>query len=161
MLPYNFLSIATLSLVGLAVALISQHGFDMRPCAWCVFQRLLLIAIFVWAVLGQLSMRYQIKPLRFLSRLLIILTAGGGIIAAWYQHTVASQLFSCDKSFADEVMTQSGLESGIPWLFGIYATCMDASVSLFGLSYALWALLFFVLIGLIAALPLVNLKRQQ
>ena len=37
-------------------------------------------------------------------------------------------------------MTQSGLESQFPSLFGIYATCMDARVELLGVEYALWGM---------------------
>ncbi|WP_353171997.1 disulfide bond formation protein B, partial [Paracandidimonas soli] len=46
--------IALLCICAVLVALISQHVFDMRPCAWCVFQRLiyLLIAVLCWGALA-------------------------------------------------------------------------------------------------------------
>ena len=37
--------IALASLGAVAIALVSQHVFDMRPCAWCVFQRLIFLVI--------------------------------------------------------------------------------------------------------------------
>ncbi|MGA0584599.1 MAG: disulfide bond formation protein B, partial [Castellaniella sp.] len=70
--------------------------------------------------------------------------AVGGIAAAWYQHSVASQLFSCAQTFADRFVSASGLDAALPWLFGIYASCMDARVDLLGVEYALWGLALFV-----------------
>lgn len=156
----GFLYIAILSALALGVALISQHSFALRPCAWCVFQRLLLIALFGFSMIGHLGMRYKITALRLIARMAVIATAWGGIMAAWYQHSVAAKLFSCDMTFADEVMIKSGLESALPWLFGIYATCMEASADVLGVPYAIWALLFFMLVALISVLPLVNLRSQ-
>ena len=34
------------------IALISQHAFDMPPCAWCVMQRLIYLVIGVVALVG-------------------------------------------------------------------------------------------------------------
>lgn len=47
-------------------------------------------------------------------------------------------------------MVASGLDAGLPWLFGIYATCADARVNLLGMEYALWSLGLFVLVGIAA-----------
>ncbi len=157
---YDFIFIAVLSAIGLGVALVSQHFFDLKPCAWCVFQRLLLILLLCSALIGHLARHYQKSIIAIFARLVIMVTAWGGVLAAWYQHSVAAKLFSCDMSFADKVMIQSGLESALPWLFGIYASCMEASISVLGISYAVWALLFFAFIALLAVLPLINLKPQ-
>ena len=157
----SFLYCAILSALALGVALLSQHAFALRPCAWCVLQRLVLIAIIIFSIIGHLGVRYQHSALRLGAGVAVIATAWGGAIAAWYQHTVAAKLFSCDMTFADTVMTQSGLESALPWLFGIYATCMEASVTMLGVPYAIWALIFFVLIALISVLPLTNLGSQR
>ena len=62
------------------------------------------------------------------------------MVAAWYQYSVAAKMLSCDQTFADRFMTGIGLDGGVPWLFGIYATCMDAMVSVLGIEYALWSL---------------------
>lgn len=75
-----------------------------------------------------------------------------GIAAAWYQYTVAAKMLSCDQTFADRFMTGIGLDGGVPWLFGIYATCMDAVVPVLGIEYALWSLALFVIL-LFMALP--------
>src|SRR5690606_41425877 len=69
-----------------------------------------------------------------------------GIAAAWYQYDVAAHMFSCDLTFAEQFISASGLDAAVPWLFGIFATCMDAMVEVLGVEYALWSLALFVLL---------------
>ncbi|NLA52286.1 MAG: disulfide bond formation protein B [Alcaligenaceae bacterium] len=144
--------IALICLGSVTFALFSQHVLGMLPCAWCVFQRLIFILIAVVCLLVNFSSSviYQ--------KVLTLVAAGlsaGGVVAAWYQYSVASVSFSCDMTFADVFMSrQTGLDAAVPWLFGIYATCMDAAVDLFGVEYALWALLLFAAIAIILVLSL-------
>lgn len=144
-------SIALLCVAAVGLALVSQHAFDMPPCAWCVFQRLifLVIAAVCWA--GVLTSRVAPMASR-IAGALALAGAIGGIVAGWYQHTVAAQMFSCDRTFADRFMVDSGLDAGIPWLFGIFATCMDARVELLGVEYVLWAMALFALVGVLGAI---------
>ncbi|MGB3435148.1 disulfide bond formation protein B [Achromobacter sp.] len=133
------------------LALVSQHVFDMPPCAWCVMQRL------IYLVIGAIALVGGFGGGRALTRLCGALTALlslSGIAAAWYQYSVAANMLSCDQTFADRFMTGIGLESAVPWLFGIFATCMDAKVPVLGIEYALWSLALFVVIFFMA-LPVV------
>ena len=150
--------IALLCVAALAVALISQHVFDMRPCAWCVLQRLIFAVIALVCWLGILIGRLAPIVQRCAAGLVVALGIGG-VTAAWYQYTVAAKLFSCDLTFADRFMVQSGLDAGIPWLFGIFASCMDARVSLLGIEYALWSMALFVLVALLALAALLQRAR--
>ena len=147
---------ALLCVAAVAAALASQHLFDMPPCAWCVFQRLLFLAIAAACWLGVLLGR--VSPLApRLAGIAATLIAIGGLVAGWYQHTVAAQMFSCDRTFADRFMVDSGLDAGVPWLFGIFASCMDAQVKLLGIEYVFWAMALFALVG---ALGLVTALRR-
>jgi len=149
--------VAVLSLGALIIALFSQHMLNMRPCAWCVFQRLLLIGITVFAAVG-----YFFSNSRFItipSTLLFTSLALAGALAAWYQYSVAAQQFSCAQTFADKFMSSTGLDAALPWLFGIYATCMDARVDLLGIEYAIWALMLFIIIATIGMFALFNATR--
>jgi disulfide bond formation protein DsbB len=141
--------IALFSFGAVAVALVSQYGFDMQPCAWCVFQRLLYLVIGVVALIGTF-----IGPVSgFIARLAALLTgllSAGGIAAAWYQYSVASNMASCAQTFADKFMSAAGLDGSVPWLFGIYATCAEAKVKVLGVEYALWSLALFVVILLVS-----------
>jgi disulfide bond formation protein DsbB len=151
-------AIALLCVAALIVALVSQHVFDMQPCAWCVLQRLIFLAIAVVCWLGVAAGRVA-PALRRIAALAVALLGVGGVAAAWYQYTVAAQQFSCDMTFADRFMVASGLDAGIPWLFGIFASCMDARVDFLGLEYALWGMGLFALIVIVAAAAVIQRER--
>jgi len=133
-----------LSIGALLVALISQHLFDMYPCAWCVLQRLIFVVIAALALLGMIG--FKVRWFRRLILLLMVTASAAGAWAAWHQITVAAKLFSCDQTLADQIISGSGLDAALPWLFGVYATCMDASVSILGMDYAAWALTLFAIL---------------
>jgi len=143
--------IALFCFAAVGLALVSQHVFDMPPCAWCVMQRLIYLVIGVIALIGGFGGG---RALTRLCGALTALLSLSGIAAAWYQYSVAANMLSCDQTFADRFMTGIGLESAVPWLFGIYATCMDAKVPVLGIEYALWSLTLFVIIFFMA-LPVV------
>jgi disulfide bond formation protein DsbB len=140
-------SIILLSLAAVAAALFTQHGMDMMPCAWCVLQRLIFVAMAAAALLGLLL------PGRLGTRIgamLALLLAGCGIAAALWLHFVASASTSCAMSLADRVMGATGLDSRWPEVFAAYASCGDAKVTLLGLAYEFWSLGLFALLGLMA-----------
>ncbi|MBO9357156.1 disulfide bond formation protein B [Bordetella petrii] len=144
------LLIAVLCFAAVGLALVSQHVFQMPPCAWCVLQRLIYLAIGVVALAGACA-----GAIARACAAVCALLGVGGIAAAWYQYDVAAQMFSCDQTFADRFMSGSGLDGAVPWLFGIYATCMDASVEVLGVEYVIWSLALFgvlVILALRAAL---------
>lgn len=144
--------IAAICLSSVAFALFSQHVLGMLPCAWCVFQRLIFIVIALVCLLVNLSSSQLYQ--KFLTLIAAVLSIGGAI-SAWYQFSVASESFSCDLTFADIFMSrQTGLDEALPWLFGIYATCMDAAVELFGVEYSMWALLLFVVLAVVLIISL-------
>jgi disulfide bond formation protein DsbB len=149
--------ISILSFSSVVIALVSQYVFEMLPCAWCVFQRLLYLLIGLFAL--WLSF---VKPTRVrmaLGSASIVAITIMGVISAWYQEKVAANTFSCAQTLADQIMKKSGLDNAAPWLFGIYASCMDARVKLFGIEYAWWSLAMFILIGITALVILKRLLR--
>ena len=149
--------VAMLSFSSVAVALISQYVFDMQPCAWCVFQRLLYLVIGAVALLLTV-----VTPTRLrlaIGSASILAASIAGVTSAWYQEKVAANNFSCAQTFADQIMTKSGLDAAVPWLFGIYASCMDARVKLLGIEYAWWSLAMFTLLGIVALIALKKLAR--
>jgi disulfide bond formation protein DsbB len=138
--------IAFLALGAVGVALVSQYAFDMQPCAWCVLQRLIYLVIAAICLLAA----WAPPVLRRAGALLALLLAAGGVAAAYYQYTVASKLLSCDQTFADKFISATGLDGALPSVFGIYATCMDAVVKVLGVEYALWSLVLFAILLLLA-----------
>jgi len=149
--------LAWICLLAVIVALVSQYWFDMAPCAWCVFQRLLYLGIALVCWLGLLLGRLlNCGRTRRAACAVAALLALGGVLAAWYQHTVAANMFSCAQTFADRFMVSSGLDASFPALFGIFATCMDARVQVLGVEYAIWSLMLFALLTLLAVKGLLS-----
>ena len=149
--------IALLCLVALGLALVSQHIFNMPPCAWCVLQRLILLVTAVICLLGNVLPGAAKRVVAALAAALSI----AGLVAAWYQYTVASEMVSCDRTFADIFMSKTtGLDGMAPWLFGIYATCMDAKVTVLGVEYVLWAMVLFVVLLIISCYALIGRTRR-
>ena len=145
-----FAIISILSIGGVLAALVSQHVFGMAPCAWCVFQRVIYLAIGLVCGLAAWHRPNHSLSIRLYASMTTALAAAG-IASAIYQKNVAAKMFSCDQTLADRWMTQSGLESALPWLFGIYANCMDAVVYLMGIEYAVWSAMLFAVIALLGA----------
>ncbi|MBC7204229.1 MAG: disulfide bond formation protein B [Pusillimonas sp.] len=141
-------TIALVCIAAVGIALVSQHVFDMQPCAWCVLQRLIYIVIAIVCWLGVLVLRPGLGH-RIAGGVSLVLSLSG-VMAAWYQYNVAAQMFSCAQTFADRFMVASGLDAGLPWLFGIYATCMDARVNLVGVEYALWSMGLFAVVAFLS-----------
>jgi disulfide bond formation protein DsbB len=149
--------VAFASLLAVAIALVSQHFYDMPPCAYCVFQRVVYLAIAASAVVALLLRR--VRPAQMVFTLLAFVFSLIGMWAAWYQHTVAQHMLSCDRTFADRFMTQSGLEAALPNLFGIFASCMDAAVDVFGVKYEIWSLALFAVLGVVSLMALIRQAR--
>lgn len=146
--------IAALCILAVCFALYSQHYLGMRPCAWCVLQRLILIVIAIISLLA--SSKVLNNKIKQILTVLAGIASIAGIVAAWYQYSVAAQMFSCAQTFADKFITASGLDVAMPWLFGVYATCMDARVSLLGIEYAIWGLILFVTCTLLVILSIIR-----
>lgn len=144
--------IAILSLGAVGLALVSQYVFDMQPCAWCVLQRLIYLVIGLVCLLGALGGRAVGKAASALAALLAL----SGVAAAVYQYTVASKMLSCSQTFADKFISGTGLDGVLPSVFGIYASCADAVVSVLGVEYAVWSLALFVVLAVLALIALIK-----
>lgn len=152
-------AIGLISFCGVCLALISQYVFEMPPCAWCVFQRLIYLTISAMCLAGAVGQPSRARIAIFAA--LVLALCLGGVTAAWYQANVAAQSFSCAQTFADQVMTKSGLDATMPWLFGIFASCMDAKVSVLGVEYAYWSLILFMLLGALATVVLLRCTKKR
>ena len=141
--------IAAAALAAVGAALVTQHALGMMPCAWCVLQRLIFLAVAGFALLG------GVLPAglpRRTAALLALLAAGAGAGAALWQHVVANNSASCNLTLADKLMGATGLDRRFPEVFAAYASCADAKATLAGLPYEYWSL------GLFAVLLLLALK---
>lgn len=136
----------------LAAALVSQYVFFMQPCAWCVLQRLIYLVIGVLALVGLIGGRLAAGG----ATLLAVPLAACGIVAGWYQYSVASRLETCAQTFADRFISGLGLDASLPRLFGIYAMCKDAMVTVLGVQYVVWSMALFAVILLVALAAIIK-----
>ena len=149
-------AMAVASFAGVAVALIAQHQFGVKPCPWCVLQRGIFLLIGTFSLLGWL-VRAQ-RTLRQAALVAVLLLCVAGVTAAVFQHEVASQSATCAMGLADKIVTALGLEELWPSVFMITANCAEAAAyRLVGLPYEVWSGLLFA--GL-AALGIVTLGKR-
>lgn len=139
--------IALVSLAAVAVALVSQHVFDMPPCPWCVLQRVVFVAIAIACAIG-LVIRNGLG--RGLSALLVLLLSLAGVAAALWQHFVAAATDSCNLTLADRIVAGMGLDALAPEVFQARASCADAAVKLAGVPYEFFSLALFAIFALAA-----------
>ena len=149
------MAIAALSFGAVAVALVTQHLFDMQPCPWCVLQRLVFVAVGALALAG-LAWRSALGQ-RALP-LLLLLLCSGGIAAALWQHFVAAASASCNLTLADRIVSGLRLDALLPSVFQATATCADAAVKLLGVPYDFWSVAVFIAIEAAALALLVRLR---
>lgn len=162
--PRLLVWLGLLCFAALAVALIAQHQFGVKPCPWCVLQRGIVILLGGFALLGggiawALKHRGRARGAHLLARLTalpVVALALGGLLAATYQHEVAAQSASCAMGAADKIVQALDLEQRFPALFMITANCNEAAgYKLIGLPYEIWSGLLFALAlgaGLLALL---------
>lgn len=142
------LAMAAACLFAVAAALFSQHVLGMRPCPWCILQRLLFILIGIVALATAFA---PARRLRIALNVATLVLASAGVIAAVYQHEVASKSYSCNLTFADKFISALGIESAWPWMFQVTATCAESSTKLLGVPFEFWSLAMFALLAVVAA----------
>lgn len=149
--------IAVASFAAVALALVSQHVYDMQPCPWCALQRLIFVGIGLVALLG-LAWNGTLLARRAVP-LLLLLLCGCGIASALWQHFVAAASASCNLTLADRVLSASQLDQLLPEVFQPRATCADAAVDLIGVPYEFWSLALYLLIEAAALWLFIRARR--
>lgn len=136
------MALASFGSVGFA--LLAQYQWDMQPCPWCILQRLLFLLIGTVSALGagwggRLGMKFSCA--------LIVPTALAGAAAAWYQHFVAAKTASCNLTLADRIVSSLHLDTALPSVFEVRASCADAAVDLIGVPFEFWGMALYLLIA--------------
>ncbi len=140
-----------------ASALVSQHVYDMQPCPWCILQRLIFVLI---AFVSLAGLAWRSRAGRIVCAATLDLLATCGIAAALWQHFVAAASASCNLTFADKVISGTGLDSALPEIFAPRASCADAVGTVLGVPYEFWSLAVFATLGGLAVLVMLGRPRQ-
>ena len=139
-----FAGVGIASIAAVGAALISQHGYGMQPCPWCVLQRVIFLAIALACGLGLI---WRSATGRVIAATLGLLLALSGVAAALWQHFQAAASASCNLTLADRIVSGwLGLDSLWPDVFSARASCAEAAVKLLGVPYDLWSAALFVII---------------
>lgn len=151
----RFAAMALACAIALGLALAAQYGFEMRPCPWCILQRLIFIVIggvcLLGAFVGARSARFAFAGVTVILALL-------GISAALWQHNVAAKSSSCNLTLADKVLNALGVEALAPSLFQVTANCADSAVRVFGVAFEHWSLALYLLLAIAAASTFLKLR---
>lgn len=142
------LAVLVMSLSGFAIAMVSQIAWGLQPCAWCVLQRLILLATAGLAATALLPFG---KALSTLSLAAAGLASLAGFSAAAWQWGYASKMPSCVQTLADRIIMWTNLDLAVPLVFEPKASCSQASLPLWGLPYPAWAVALFLGMALIVA----------
>jgi protein dithiol:quinone oxidoreductase len=140
-------AVVVMCLAALGAALVTQHVYDMQPCPWCVLQRLVFALIALVAVAGAVA---RPGAVRRGTAAAVALLALAGIAAALWQHYVAASSVSCNLTFADRLMSATGLDLLWPEVFAAFASCAEAKVNLLGVPYEFWSLGLFAILAALA-----------
>lgn len=154
----RFAAMALACGLALALALAAQYVFEMRPCPWCILQRLIFIVIggvcLLGALIGARPARLAIAGATFMLALL-------GAAAALWQHNVAAKSSSCNLTLADKVLNALGVEALVPALFQVTANCADSAVRVLGVAFEHWSLALYLLLAFGAVSAFLKLRGSD
>jgi disulfide bond formation protein DsbB len=142
-----FAALAVLPFAAVAAALVSQYGYGMDPCPWCVLDRLIFVAIGIFGLLGLL---WRHAAGSRVAGTFALLLAVAGFAAAMWQHFVAAKSASCNLTLADRIMTATQLDRLLPSVFEARVSCADAAVNLFGVPFDFLAAAVFAVCAVLA-----------
>lgn len=142
-------------------ALFLQHQLGLEPCPLCILQRVVFFSL-----AGVLLVAVVHGPKgwgRWVYGLAGGLVAATGVgISGWHvrlQNLPADQVPTCGPGL-DFMMENFPLADAARMIFQGSGECAEMLWSLFGLSMPAWALIWFLLLGMTAILPLVPQFRQ-
>lgn len=143
-----WIAVLAASVGAVLTALVHQYVFDMLPCAWCVLQRLIFLAIAVVSGLAILLTRAWIRAALAAA---VILLAGSGVASAVYQHIVAADTTSCRLSLAERIVGNAlHLDTLLPSVFAVRIGCSAGATTLLGIPYEFWSATAFAMLAVAA-----------
>ncbi len=139
------------SLIGISFALYLEHVQGLNPCPLCIFQRVGLIFMGIFALVALIHNPKQLwlrRTYSLLSTLAVAWSVGVAARQVWLQHLPPEKVPACGpgldylldalpfKAVLQEVLSGSGECAEIDWTF-------------LGQSLAVWSLVFFSVLLLI------------
>ncbi len=144
--------------IGMAFALYLQHYQFLDPCPLCIFQRIGLMVMGVFALLGVLHNPRNLWIGRLYSGLAFLGIAWSVGVAArhvWLQHLPPEDVPACGPGL-DYWLNVFPMQAVIQKVLHGSGECAKVDWSLLGWSLPHWSLLFFVVLALVCLWQLVR-----
>lgn len=143
-----FLINSILCVISFLIVLYLQFDQKINPCSLCVFQRVGVIGVLLFSVIG-LIFAFRLFWLRLMNYLLILISGGFGFAAAfrqvWIQHLPPDQVPACGAGLAFLMKTFS-ITDVVAKVFEGSGSCAIIHMYFLGLNIAEWSLLLFVIL---------------
>ena len=135
-----------LSASGLLItALYMQHIQGLQPCVQCVYQRIAVLGIAVFAAIGLMQPQHTLN--RIIGLLGWLASAAAGLYIANYHvwlQTAANPLFTSCSPYPD-FPSWLPLHEWVPFFFAAGGLCTDLSWQLLGMVMSEWMRIIFAL----------------
>ncbi len=151
--------VACASLIGFGLVL--QHEVGLDPCPMCILQRYAFVAIGMVALIAAIHgpVRVGVKLYSFLIAALAIAGGSVSVRQSMLQRFPAPEPAKCMTGDLDFLLGNFPLAQALPKIFQGTGDCAKVEWSLFGLSIAEWALVWFALFIATAAWLAIFRKR--
>ena len=136
----------------LAFALYLQYYEYQDPCPLCILQRVVFIALSIVFLAGALHGPQRTGARVYSALLVVISLIGAGISTrhVWLQHLPKDKVPECGPGL-EFMLSKFPLFDAFEKIFRGSGECAETGWTLFKLSIAGWALVWFVLLGAFAA----------
>jgi protein dithiol:quinone oxidoreductase len=151
--------VACASLTGFGLVL--QHVEGLEPCPMCILQRYAFVSIALVALIAAIHgpVKTGVKVYSFLIAGLAVAGGSVSVRQSLLQRFPAPEPANCMAGDLDFLLGNFPLAQALPKIFSGTGDCAKVEWSLFGLSIAEWALVWFLLFVATAAWLAVFRKR--
>ncbi len=142
---------ACASLIGFGLVL--QHTVGLEPCPMCILQRYAFVMIGVVALVAALHgpVHHGIRVYSFLIAAFAVAGGSVSVRQSLLQRFPTPEPANCMAGDLDFLLGNFPLAQALPKIFSGTGDCAKVEWSLFGLSIAEWALVWFLLFLAVAA----------
>lgn len=145
----------------LAYALWLQHAQVLEPCPMCILQRYAFIAIGVVALVAAVHDPRGLALKLYGALVMLFALAGAGVAArhSWLQRFPV-ETYGCGADLG-YLLNTLPLARAVPAIFEGTGECSEVQWRLLGLSIPEWALVWFVIFAVAAAIVLFRTRREM
>ncbi len=139
-----------------------QFVLGLEPCPLCVFQRLAFVAVGLVCLLGLLHGPRRLFGVVYGVLMLLFAGIGAGIAGRhiWLQNLPPDQVPACGPGL-DYLLEVFPLMEAVRLILGGSGECAEVQWRFLGLGIPAWALVWFLLLGLVALGWVVFLWRRR